>query len=302
MKALVPALVFPLLVAGCGDSDLSALQLEEIENAQRELDDQPDFGAGNNKTDVELLLENRKLVFSQEFSNDAIDPAVWNTAYAWGSDSVVNSEQQYYVDVANQPDFGINPFSTNGYYLTISAMETPNDLLAQANAQPYLSGALTTRGKFSFSYGYAEVRAKMPVGKGLWPGFWMLGEEFADRKPQLFVMENRGDNNSLVYHRYNFTDDTGTAQYSDLLKSAESDYTIDFHTFGVDWQPGKLSFYVDGMLRHTLVNEGVASQEMYLILNLAVGGWFPDSPDATTPFPADFVVDYVRVYQANDSE
>lgn len=303
-------LIFTILVSitiiSCGESDLKELQIAEIENAQREINQNPSLGeaienpaTGGDTDDVEALLADFSLIFQDEFGASTLDDAKWSTQYLWGPDETINDELQYYVDTLNDPDFGYDPFVFDGQSLSITASETSQDMLAGANNRSYLSGVMTTLDKFSFTFGYIEVRAKVPTGKGLWPGVWMLSEQFVDKKPQLFVMENRGDNLQSVYHRYNYSDDNGELQYSDLLRSTGENFNLGFHTYGVHWEPGKLTFYVDGTEQHSFENDGVSEQAMYIILDMAVGGWFPDSPDENTEFPAEFVIDYVRVYQKN---
>lgn len=307
--------VCTVLLVSCGESDLKTLQAEEITAARQagelngdnvnvqptpdegQVPDAPDTSSDNETTAVETLLANYALVFSDEFDGGSLDSTRWNTALQWGPDIVVNDEEQYYVDSLVNPDFGYDPIAFNGESLVITADRTPSDLLEAANNQSYLSGVLTSRSLFDFQYGYAEIRAKLPAGKGFWPGFWMLGSEFIDRKPQLFVMENRGDNPAIAYHRYNYSNDNDEFVYSDLLQSVAADYSAEFHTFGVEWSAGKLVFYVDGDIKHTITDENVAAQDMYLIISLAVGGWFPESPDTDTVFPGQFEIDYVRVYQ-----
>ncbi len=317
-----------LAVAACGESDLKQLQLNEIDRAQQlaaaQAAQSPDTSGGNDNqtpnpagpesptngetenpfvggsdepTAVETLLEGYQLAFSDEFNAATLNTNKWNTQYQWGPDLIVNDEEQYYVDINNTPDAGYNPFSFDGESLIITADITPADMLSTAKDQKYLSGVLTSYELFDFTYGYVEIRAKLPAGKGYWPGFWMLGSEFIDKKPQLYVMESRGDNDAVVYHRYNYSDTDDQFVFSDLLQSTGADFHNDFHTFGVEWSVGKLVFYVDGEEQHTIVDENVSSQDMYFILNLAVGGWFPEAPDNTTTFPGKFTIDYIRAYE-----
>ncbi|MBX2826450.1 MAG: glycoside hydrolase family 16 protein [Gammaproteobacteria bacterium] len=311
-----------VLLTACGESDLEQLQLDEIAAAQQEASELTPIGSENEptpnvdpetpgsggedvtdpptdveKTAVEALLEDYQMVFSDEFNGSTLDSNKWNTQYQWGPDLIVNDEEQYYVDINNNPDFGYNPFSFDGESLIITADRTPTDLNDAAKEQAYLSGTLTSLGLFDMTYGYVEIRAKLPEGKGFWPGFWMLGTEFVDRKPQLYIMENRGDNTSIVYHRYNYSDDQDQFVYSDLLQSSGQNFHDEFHTYGVEWSEGQVTFYVDGELQHTIQDENISSQDMYFILNLAVGGWFPEAPDDTTTFPGVYTIDYIRAYQ-----
>lgn len=257
------------------------------------------FGRTNTdaKTPNEQLLDDYELVFSDEFQNVSLDTTKWNTSFLWGTDLFINSEEQYYVDVANDPDFGFNPFTFDGEHLTINTIETPPELSDKALGQPYLSGIITSYDAFKFTYGYVETRAKFTHGRGYWPAFWLLNAYYVDAKPEIDIMEFIGDNQDVVYHTYHYFDSDG------VLRSTEShwvpgiDYTADFHTFAVEWMPGVLVFYIDGIETHRIVDANVSQQEMYVLANQAVGGWWAGPPDSSTPFPGEYVIDYIRVYQ-----
>lgn len=246
-------------------------------------------------------LQEYELVFSDEFNGDSLDFSKWRTSYLWGTDIIINSEEQFYVDTLNDPDFGYDPFSFNGETLTISAIRTPDALREKALGQPYLSGVINSRDAFNFTYGYAEARAKVPFGRGLWSAFWLLNSVYdGGDEPEIDIMEHIGDNQDVAYHTYHYYDNSGPTP---ILHSTESmpvvgiDFTADFHTFAVDWQPGRLIFYVDGMETHRINDSRVSGVDMYVLANLALGGWWPGSPDATTEFPAQYELDYIRVYQ-----
>ena len=104
------------------------------------------------------------LVFSDEFQGTTLDARKWNSALPWGPDVVIFDQQQYYVDVQNTPDFGFNPFSFDGEYLTITALQTPEALRSAANEQPWLSGTITTAENFDLTYGYIEARMDVQGG------------------------------------------------------------------------------------------------------------------------------------------
>lgn len=308
--ALISAALISLTIA-CGSGDLAEQHEREIKLAQQEKNDttgnsgetdpdtdEPDTGAGEGTT-ADRLLQDYSLVFKDEFDGAMLDTAKWNTAYLWGPDYVINDELQYYVDILGNPDFGFDPFVLTGDTVEITARRTPQDMLSASNDQAWQSGVLTSRDKFDFTFGYAEIRAKLPTGKGLWSGFWMLPADFVELKPELYIMENRGDNTSAVYHRYNFTDNDGEYQISDLLKSTGTALNEEFHTYGVHWEPGRLRFFVDGEPQHTIEHDFISYQSMYLILDLAVGGWFAEAPNDSTVFPAALEIDYLRVYQQN---
>ena len=110
-------------------------------------------------------------------------------------------------------------------------------------------------------------------------------------------MEARGDNTSEIFHSYKYQDANDDIQTTGVLRTTGGDFSADFHTYAVQWTQNQLIFYIDGLEFQRIENENIASQDMYLILNLAVGGVFPGSPDNTTIFPAEFVIDHVRVFQ-----
>lgn len=249
------------------------------------------------ETPNSIDLEGYQLVFNENFDSNEINAAKWNTGLRWGTNVVVNNEEQYYIDIQNSPNFGYNPFRHDTDSIAIGAAETPTELVSAANNQPYISGVLTTADKFSFTEGVAEIRAKIPAGAGLWPQFWLLPDEFTGLKPQLFVMEARGDNTSEIFHTYKYQDENDDVQTTGVLTTQGGDFSADFHTYSVEWSPSLLVFYIDGIEYQRVESENIASQPMYLILNLAVGGWFPGSPDETTVLPAELVIDHVRVYQ-----
>jgi len=238
-----------------------------------------------------------RLVFSDEFDRSGIDSSKWNTRYRWGPNWVINNEEQYYIDSLNEPDFGETPFRHGNGKITIRATKTPDYLRSRSREQPYLSGAMTTFGKFRMKYGYVEMRARLPRGKGLWPAFWLLHETNYGKRPEIDVMENLGANTRLVYQTYHYFDGSGTLQSSPSYQAPGPDYANDFHTFGMRWEPGKISWYVDGNVTNVHENGNVPDEDMYLLVNLALGGSWGGSPDGSTSFPANFEIDYIRAYQ-----
>jgi len=204
---------------------------------------------------------------------------------------------QHYVDIANDPNFGFNPFTFDGESLTINTIRTPSNLLERANGQEYLSGVITSYDAFKLTYGYVEARAKVPVGKGYWPAFWLLNAYYDRDKPEIDIMEFIGDNQDTVYHTYHYYDENGELRSTKSEPTYPIDFSADFHTFGAKWSPGKVTFYVDGIERHTISDPKMSQEEMYIIANTAVGGWWPGDPDETTKFPGEYKIDYIRAYQ-----
>jgi beta-glucanase (GH16 family) len=163
-------------------------------------------------------------------------------------------------------------------------------------------------GKFSQAYGRFEARMKVPRGQGMWPAFWMLGDNiFADGWPkggEIDVMENLGREPGTIYGSLHGPGYSGvnsiTAGYTLPGGQALAD---DFHTFTVDWAPDSVTWYLDGIqYSHktkddTRGNPWVFDDKFFILLNLAVGGYWPGAPDSSTQFPQTLLVDYVRVYE-----
>jgi beta-glucanase (GH16 family) len=302
IRVISPCMIIlaSIMLTACGESDLIELQERQL-GVARYAAAQAELGqatAVSPEQGVDLSLYN--LVFSDEFQSEVLDSTKWNTALTWGPDLVVYNQMQYYIDVQNSPDFGYNPFILDGGILKISAVETPDALRSAANEQPWLSGVLTTADKFDFTYGYVEARVDLQAGRGLWPAFWMLSSEFVDLKPELFVMENDGSRQNSIFHNYNYTDLDGNLRSPGQWEVTSTEFSEGFQNVGVAWSPQELLFYINGVARYRIVGENVSSQNMYLILSLAVGGVWPGAPDGTTPVPAEMLVDYVRIYQRND--
>ena len=235
-----------------------------------------------------------RLVFSDEFRDGSIDASKWNTRYRWGPDWIINNERQYYVDVQNA-DIGRNPFELDGERLTISATRTPDELRGRANGQGWLSGAMTTFGKFSMRYGYVEMRARFPSGQGLWPAFWLLHEGNDGSRPEIDVVEFVGKRRDRVYQTYHWYENY-------VLRSTPSyevpggDWSADFHTYAMKWEPGRIVWYVDGRETNRHESGSVSSENMYLLVNLAVGGVWNGDPDGSTPSPARYTIDWIRAW------
>ena len=270
--------------------------------------DEPAVGAANPGADAGSAIDpdDYALVFQDEFRGSTLDESLWNTALPWGPDVVINDEEQYYVDALADARFiDASPFSFDGESLTIEASATPESLRAEANEQAWLSGVLTTAGKFEFTHGYAEARVLLPEGQALWPSFWMLGSGPDGLLPQLFVMERNGARPTSVFHNYEYVDERDELRSPgqfETVETADEDFSAGFHTVGVSWSPEELLFFVDGVPRYRIVGDDVPDEDMYLVLNLAIGGTWPGPSDASTPSPAAWTIDYVRVWQKRDGD
>jgi len=173
----------------------------------------------------------------------------------------------------------------------------------------YTSARLLTRNKFTQTFGRFEARIKLPFGQGIWPAFWMLGDNIGTAGwpncGEVDVMENIGREPSIVhgtFHGPGYSGAGGVSASYTLTNGKK--FSDDFHTFAVEWEPNVMRFYVDGLLYKTRTpadlpagTTWVFDHPFFIILNVAVGGTWPGNPDATTVFPQTMQVDYVRVYQ-----
>lgn len=231
------------------------------------------------------------LVWNDEFEGSAIDPTNWTLAtggWGWG-----NAEKQYYTD---KPE---NARVEDGH-LVIEAREESH------SGSKYTSARLKTQGLQSWTYGKIEARIKIPSGQGIWPAFWMLGEDITSTKwprcGEIDVMENIGNEPFTVYGTLHGPGYSGAHGVGGARESSGAAFADDFHTFAVEWEPDRISWYVDDghyMTKTTsdVPGEWVYDHPFFIILNVAVGGYWPGYPDETTVFPQYMYVDWVRVYQ-----
>ncbi len=225
----------------------------------------------------------------------------WKTSYIWGSDIRINNELQYYVDPRVH---GHNPFSIEDGLLTITAIPTPAKLEGKVNDMPYVSGVLTTENGFAQKYGRFEASLKVPQGKGLWSAFWLLPSfdqwpQGVAVLPEIDVMESIG-HERRTFHTTLHTNQTGkltSHPYDHTVRHTLSD---NFHLYSVVWTPEKVVWYFDKRKVAEHPTPADFTRPVHFLLNLAVGGNWPGSPDKNTRFPAHFVVDYVRAYTAKE--
>jgi len=260
-----------------------------------------------------------RLVWSDEFDGpdgSAPDRAWWTYDLGVGGDGWGNRELEYYT---NRPE----NVSIEGGNLVIAARhETfrgPADPVSArqqgAGAAPmttreYTSARIKTQGLFSQAYGRFEARIRIPSGQGMWPAFWMLGADI-DKVHwpgcgEIDVMENIGREPSTVHGSLHGPGPQGAGtddMTAGFTLPRGQRFSDGFHVFGVEWQPAQIDFYVDNVRYFTATPRGmprgtgwVFDHPFFLLLNLAVGGDWPGSPDGSTQFPQQMLVDYVRVY------
>jgi beta-glucanase (GH16 family) len=222
-----------------------------------------------------------KLTFQDEFNGTALDPAKWTPADPWGNER--NHELQAYVKDAFEVRDGV---------LHIKAER--REAFYDKKQRNYTSGMMSTHDKLAQKYGRFEIRCRVPKGKGLWPAFWLLPEPL-DWPPEIDVLEILGHQPNKVYMTHHFRDATHD-HHSHGGSWSGPDFSADFHEFAVEWSPQAIVWFVDGVERFRS-EDSIPHGKMYLLVNLAIGGNWPGSPNDKTPFPSTFDVDYVRVYE-----
>lgn len=267
-----------------------------------------------------------RLAWHDEFDGDAVDPGKWGFdrgngfynydamqwIHGWGND-----ELQYYTD---DPDNVV----VAGGTLRIRALKQSRDGFG------YTSARLRTRRKdgtnlFSQAYGRFEFRAKMPLGRGLWPALWLLPEREEHggwaASGEIDVLETKGQEPTRIQGALHYGGRWPANTYTVGEHFLERGTIADFHVYALEWNPGEMHWEVDGTRYASMrfwwstgrgdAKGGLPPQEeadvlpwpapfdtpFQVVINLAVGGKFPGNPDATTPFPAEMEVDWVRVWE-----
>lgn len=241
------------------------------------------------------------VTFADDFdgaAGSAVDSSKWR--YETG-DNVNNHERQYYTDGTKNA-----VLDGQGNLVITARKENPAGYSCWYGQCEYTSARLTTAQTFTTTYGHAESRMKVPQGQGMWPAFWMLGQDIVTAGwpncGEIDIMENVGSEPGVIHgtiHGPGYSGSGGIgASYS---LPAGQKFADAFHTFAVDWSPDKITWSVDGTAYQTRTpadlggNRWVFDHPFYLILNLAIGGDWPKDPDGSTTFPQQLVVDHIRV-------
>jgi beta-glucanase (GH16 family) len=235
------------------------------------------------------------LAWADEFSGTTLDGTVWNQEIGNGASGWGNNELEYYTNDVK------NTFLSNGNLI----IEARKESISGFN---YSSGRMTTQNKKNFKFGRIDIRAKLPVAKGLWPALWMLGENITTVSwpacGEIDIMELIGNFPSRTYGTMHWKTAAGTNTNKGTEYNLSSgDFSQQFHVFSLIWTQDTLKWLVDDQLFLTTTKADVGTANYpfndphFFIFNVAVGGNWPGSPDANTVFPQRMFVDYVRVFQ-----
>jgi beta-glucanase (GH16 family) len=234
------------------------------------------------------------LAWNDEFSGNTLNTANWGYDIGNGPGGWGNNELQYYTDNKN------NLFLSGGNMIIESRLETINNF-------KYTSARILTKGKKEFQYGRVDIRAKMPVGRGMWPALWMLGANI-DAQPwpacgEIDIMEYLGHERNKVYGTLHWGANFPSHQYNGSSYSlATGGYDDQFHVYSMIWRQDSITIMMDDVPYYTRnksqfnVNYPF-NAPFYFIICTAVGGNFPGNPDGTSTYPQRTVIDYIRMFQ-----
>jgi beta-glucanase (GH16 family) len=250
---------------------------------------------------VPATPERWKTVFLDDFDGpdgSPPDPRRW--VFDTGGWGFGNQEREYY---RNGTD---DAFQQGGVLHLVAREGAPAGLRCWYGACTHTSARIKTKGRFAFTYGKVSARIEIPKGQGIWPAFWMLGADIDGVSwpscGEVDVMEVIGKEPRIAHGTIHGPGYSGARGPSSTWSPAKGEVGDAFHVFAVDWEPARLRFYVDGELYATRTPRDLPSGErwvfdhdFFLLLNVAVGGTWPGDPDRTTRFPAEMLVDWVRV-------
>jgi len=246
--------------------------------------------------ETQTVVNFTELVMSDEFDTDGvIDNSIWSYDIGTGENGWGNNELQYYTD---RPE---NISVQNGILIIKAEKES-------FEGSSYTSARIVTKAKFEQKYGRFEARIRLPYGQGIWPAFWLLGNDIDEvgwpNCGEIDIMEYRGQNPSIVLGTLHGPGYSGGNSISKSYDLVNDRFDTGFHVFGIEWGPEYINFYVDEVLYNQLTpsdvtGDWVYDHPFYILINLAVGGNFVGSPNSETVFPQTMLVDYVRVYKNN---
>ncbi|MBN2389731.1 MAG: CIA30 family protein [Anaerolineae bacterium] len=277
------------------------------------------YGMNTGTTMTVQILDNKApdpgpegwvLTWNDEFDGAAgAEPDQTKWGYDIGGSGWGNAEWEYYTaERENSAQNGDGQLVITATESTDEALQCTYTPAGEPGTCAYTSARLLTNGKFDFVYGRAEARLKLPYGQGIWPAFWSLGNNFGDvgwpAAGEIDIMENIGVEPDIVHgtvHGPGYSGANGIGGGYTYTEALSNDY----HVYAIEWEPDEIRWYFDDTQFFTLTHDllpvdapWVFDHPFFLIMNVAVGGYWPGYPDETTEFPQTMNVDYVRVYQA----
>ena len=277
-------LIFILLsILGCSNQDS---QLDEVDPIESD----------------PWLKKGWDITWHDEFEGELLDLDKWS--HEVGGHGFGNNELQYYTNDTT------NSFVSNGM-LTIRAQFEPAGVGSSNNLRNFSSARLRTVGKGDWRYGRIDVRAKIALGQGIWPAIWMLPSDWKyggwPKSGEIDIMEHVGFDEGRIHGSVH------TESYNHMINTQRSNSKLisevkeSFHIYSIEWNIDKINFFIDDIQHFSFENDNKNNyktwpfnEKFHLLINVAVGGNWPGSPDNTTIFPSEMKVDYVRVYKQQE--
>ena len=243
------------------------------------------------------------LVWHDEFDGDELDLTKWS--HEIGGHGFGNNELQYYTDSDT------NSFLRDGN-LVIKANVVPQGVNSSKGLRYYTSARLRTKEKGDWLYGRIDVKAKIALGQGIWPAIWMLPTDWRyggwPASGEIDIMEHVGYDPGGIHFSVH------TEAYNHMLKNQRTAYkslddiSDNYHLYSIEWYADRIDFFIDDVKYFTFTNDGAGNfrtwpfdQRFHLLINIAVGGQWPGSPDNSTKFPSEMLIDFVRVYEVSEN-
>jgi len=277
---------------GCSNSSVKIAKQKDLYHRHDEYKPKDLLVTSNEGFTSEVKRDGWNLVWADEFNNNQLDTTAWT--YEVNGDGGGNNELQFYTD------FKTNTWVRNGYFYIKAAKEG-------FKGKPYTSGRINSRHKKDFLYGRFDIRAKTPTQQGVWPAIWMLPTNWEygswPQSGEIDIMESVGHKNKTVHGTLHYGPKWPNNKNTGAHVETEEDLEDKFHVYSVEWEDGEIRWYLDDVLYSTKTRADLSphpwpfDKEFHLILNLAIGGNWPGSPDDNTVFPKYMFVDYVRVYE-----
>jgi len=234
--------------------------------------------------------QTQELIFEEHFDGTLLNESYWNYELGDGCPNLCgwgNNERQVYTKE------------------NVSLRDGNLIITATQDSAMYQSGRITTAKKVEFQYGIIEVRAKLPLGKGVWPAIWMLGNDIKSvgwpACGEIDIMEYAGKNPNTIHTTLHTSDSHANSKNTKVVRNDDIEYG--FHNYKCHWTKDSISFFIDSNLVYTF-NPYVKNDKtwpfdkpFYVILNLAIGGNFGGPEIDDSIFPREFLVDYVKIYK-----
>ncbi len=256
-----------------------------------------------------MLGHTLHLAFADEFDTLSLrrnGAGTWSTSFGYGGIDEytlpANSELQLYVDEnftgSGDEPMGFQPFEVRDGMVDIIGNRVTEEQSRRMWSFGYTSGLLTTRESFSQQYGYFEMRARLPAEHGMWPAFWLLPVT-KGWPPEIDIMEALGREPDAYYAGIHAEQADGQ-RIDDVSRVTIPGPIGEFHVYGVLWDRRHLTFYLDGRVVRRLRTPDDMHQPMYILVNMAIGGNWAESPQPHTRLPARMTVDYVHAYSLSE--